>query len=219
VLPRCTFTRPSTCWQDRAASYCFIKVVRPSIQYLHKVPSSTRMAVAQLVSLFEGLDHGASIKPMSSSFRTQSSSSRVRLSLQTIFSHNPLHRSPKPSKNMSATPSSFLSSSPSSSFSSFRSKSGAGHDIENTLSPMTASPRGAIRRQPSAIDLALEEEQTADHAESIGLGLLEPRPRANTTSSMSSQGSGSQCSMMEFMTETMQTPVILDGIFEVMERA
>ncbi|KEF56946.1 uncharacterized protein A1O9_07136 [Exophiala aquamarina CBS 119918] len=93
-----------------------------------------------------------------------------------------------------------------------------GSGIEHTLSPMTASsPRNQIRRQPSAIDLALEEEQMADHAESIGLGLLEPRPRANTTSSMSSQGS--QCSMMEFMSETMQTPVILDGIFEVMERA
>jgi len=81
----------------------------------------------------------------------------------------------------------------------------------------SSSPPSQIRRQPSAIDLALEEEQMADHAESIGLGLLEPRPRANTASSMSSQGS--QCSMMEFMNETMQTPVILDGIFEVMERA
>lgn len=182
------------------------------------------MAVAQLVSLFEGLEHQrerTSIEPITSSFRTQSSTSRVRLSLQTIFSHNPLHRSsPKVSKKMSATSSPFLSSSPSSSFGSFRSKSPRANDIEHTLSPIIPNrSQGQVRRQPSAIDLALEEEQMADHAESIGLGLLEPRPRANTISSVSTQSTTSQCSMMEFMTETMQTPVILDGIFEVMERA
>ena len=177
------------------------------------------MAVAQLVFLFEALDDGASIKHIHSSFRNQSpSSSRVRLSLQTIFTHSPLHRSPKSSKNMNATPSSStLSSSPSSTFSSFRSKSRAvSHETPNTLSPNTRTSRNRIRRQPSAIDLALEEEQMAEHAESVGLGLLEPRPRANTVSSTSSQAS--QCSIMEFMSETMQTPVVLDGIFEVMER-
>lgn len=88
------------------------------------------------------------------------------------------------------------------------------NEAHNTLTPIINCPRSFIRRQPSAIDLALEEEQFADEAEVIGLGLLEPRPRANTASSPSST-----CSMMEFMNETMQTPVVLDGIFEVMERA
>jgi hypothetical protein len=81
----------------------------------------------------------------------------------------------------------------------------------------STNPRSFIRRQPSAIDMALEEEQYADHAEIIGLGLFEPRPRANTNSTASSPAS--QCSMMEFMHESMQTPAILDGIFEVMEKA
>jgi len=94
------------------------------------------------------------------------------------------------------------------------------NDLNTTLSPILTTssasiPTNYLRRQPSAIDLALEEEKYADQVEMIGLGLLEPRPRANTSSTISSP----QCSMMEFMTETMQTPVVLDGIFEVMERA
>ena len=174
------------------------------------------MAVAQLVFLFEALDQGASAKPPSNSFRSQSSSSRVRLSLQTIFSHNPLHRSPKNPKTMTSPPSSSFSSSPSSSFSGFTRKiRPIDGDAHSPYSPIDSSTRNLVRRQPSAIDLALEEEQTADHAELVGLGLLEPRPRANTgTSSISSQ-----CSLMEFISESMQSPVVFDGIFEVMERA
>lgn len=67
--------------------------------------------------------------------------------------------------------------------------------------------------------MALEEEQYADHAEVVGLGLFEPRPRANTNTSASSSSPASQCSMMEFMSECLQTPAVLDGIFEVMERS
>lgn len=75
-----------------------------------------------------------------------------------------------------------------------------------------------IRRQPSAIDLVLEAERSAVGAENIGLGLLEPRPRAPSSAS-----TASECSIMEFMNEH-QTPrigeaVVLDGIFEVMERS
>lgn len=184
------------------------------------------MAVAQLVTLFETLNGEASVKSMPRSFRKQtSSSSRVRLHLQTIFfSHNPLHRSAKSSSNMSSTSSSSVRSSPGSSYSSFgRTIRLPTNDLNSALSPTlttssVSSPTSShIRRQPSAIDLALEAEKYADQAEIIGLGLLEPRPRANTASTITS--SSTQCSMMEFMTETMQTPVVLDGIFEVMERA
>ena len=179
------------------------------------------MAVAQLVSLFEAFDSEPHIKPITNSFRNQTSSSRVRLSLQTIFSHNPLHRSPKSSSNMSSTPSSSIRSSPSKSYSSFGSRTWIPtQDLNNALSSTssassTSSPRKYVRRQPSAIDLALEAEKYADEAETIGLGFLEPRPRANTASTVSS----TQCSLMEFMNETTQTPPVLDGIFEVMERA
>ncbi|KIW31116.1 hypothetical protein, variant [Cladophialophora immunda] len=157
------------------------------------------------------------------SFRSHTSSSKVRLHLQTIFSHNPLHRSSAKSPssgNMtsSSSTSSSVRSSPSSSYSSFGGRRRVPtNDLDSAiLSPISALSSPNIRRQPSAIDLALEAERYADEAEIIGLGLLEPRPRANTGASTASSA---QCSMMEFMSETMQTPVVLDGIFEVMERA
>jgi len=62
--------------------------------------------------------------------------------------------------------------------------------------------------------MALEEERYADEVESIALGLLEPRPRANTASTVASQ-----CSMLDFLGETAASPVVLDSIFDVMERA
>lgn len=114
---------------------------------------------------------------------------------------------------MATTPSSF-NSSPASSFSGFTGKSQEADGAHGIYTPTSTNPRNLVRRQPSAIDLALEEEQSADHVELVGLGLLEPRPRANTGSS-----SSSQCSMMEFIAESMQSPTVLDGIFEVMERA
>ncbi|ETI19743.1 hypothetical protein G647_08756 [Cladophialophora carrionii CBS 160.54] len=191
------------------------------------------MAVAQLVSLFETIHQESSIKTTSRSLRSHHiSSSKVRLHLQTIFSHNPLHRSNKsPSSDMasptsSSTPSS--RSSPSSSFSSFGSRSRSRvqapvNDLDSAiLSPVSALPSNQarsyrIRRQPSAIDLALQEEILyANEVETIGLGFLEPRPRANTASSTASS---QQCSIMEFMNETAVTPVVLDSIFDVMERS
>ncbi|EHY60388.1 hypothetical protein ABEF95_013517 [Exophiala dermatitidis] len=164
---------------------------------------------------------------------TSSPSSRVRLSLQTIFSRNLNHHlvyrksSSRSTSAMSSSASSTTSSvrpSPSASFSSFRREQQQHqHPVDHLgvvgLSPIlgpASSPcsYNYIRRQPSAIDLALEQEKYADHTELVGLGLLEPRPRANTSSTVAST-----CSMMEFMHESMQTPVVLDGIFEVLERA
>ncbi|KAJ9616294.1 hypothetical protein H2200_000012 [Cladophialophora chaetospira] len=116
-------------------------------------------------------------------------------------------------------------SSPSSTFSSFASRSRARaptNDLDSAIlspvSPLTSNTTQAyIRRQPSAIDLALQEERLyADEAETIGLGLLEPRPRANTASSTTSSHA---CSIMEFMNETAVTPPVLDSIFDVLERA
>jgi len=154
------------------------------------------------------------------SFRSHSSSSRVRRSLQTIFSHNPLRRPSKASRAMSSTATSSIRSSPSFSFSNFASRAcmpmvSLDHTTSPTLSSSGSHSTRYIRRQPSAIDLALEEERYADPAELLGLGLLEPRPRANTFST----GPSTQCSMMEFISETTQAPVVLDSIFEVMERA
>ncbi|KAI1609449.1 hypothetical protein EDD37DRAFT_158278 [Exophiala viscosa] len=147
------------------------------------------------------------------SFLNQSStSSRVRLSLQTIFSHNLLHRSPKRSAGKMSSSSSSVKSSPSSSFSSFgQGARMAALDLNTTFGPSsaTSSPHSYLRRQPSAIDVALEEERYADPVEMIGLGLLEPRPLAQSMPP----------SPMELVHDHMQSPVILDGIFEIMERS
>lgn len=124
---------------------------------------------------------------------------------------------------MTSPPTSSIGASPSSSFSSLGARERIqtdGFHCHAAISPsLTVSPVSSpsiyLRRMPSAIDMALEQEKHADGVEIIGLGLLEPRPRANTSSTISSP----QCSMMEFMSESMQTPAVLDGIFEVMERA
>ena len=188
------------------------------------------MAVAQLVSLFETLHQETSIKSTSRTLRShnQMSSSKVRLHLQTIFSHNPLHRSSKtPSMSNMTSPTSSspsIRSSPSSTFGSFGRSRAPPNDLDSAIlspvvSPLSSHPPQPyhIRRQPSAIDLALQEEILyADDVEAIGLGLLEPRPRANTASSTTSSV---HCSIMEFMSESVVTPPVLDSIFDVMERA
>lgn len=93
----------------------------------------------------------------------------------------------------------------------------------NTSPSSSLSSRPYIRRQPSAVDLALEEERSAVGAENIGLGLLEPRPRAASGGSVcpaTTHGEG-MCSLMEVLGESRRgTPevVALDGIFEVLER-
>ncbi|ETN46797.1 uncharacterized protein HMPREF1541_00986 [Cyphellophora europaea CBS 101466] len=84
-----------------------------------------------------------------------------------------------------------------------------------------------MRRQPSAVDLALEAERDAVGVENIGLGLLEPRPRTRAASggavSPSSSAYG-MCSLMEVLGESRRAGSVemevgvLDGIFEVLER-
>lgn len=89
-----------------------------------------------------------------------------------------------------------------------------------------------IRRLPSSTDLALKAERSRAASntfgpENIGLGLLEPRPRAVSSGSLGSEASGplvgrigGECSWMEFMSESegCAREVVLDGIFEVLER-
>ena len=79
-------------------------------------------------------------------------------------------------------------------------------------------------------DLALQAERTTSFVpESIGLCLLEPRPRTLSSGALSVGSwssvdssvvsvSNNTCSLMEFMHESEQREVILDGIFEVLER-
>lgn len=87
----------------------------------------------------------------------------------------------------------------------------------------TSSSSGRIRRYPSTIDMALEAERSASGAEGIGLGMLEPRPTTPCTPI------GAKTSPFTLMNLTPTPdrrargetppppPVILEGIFEVLE--
>jgi hypothetical protein len=82
-----------------------------------------------------------------------------------------------------------------------------------------------LRRRPSSRDLALDAERSA--AELLGLGLLEPRPRAVSATSLAGSLSGeSECSFVDWREAEAVSAVgmgvgrevVLDGIFEVLER-
>ena len=169
------------------------------------------MAVPRLINLFEALE-----RPSTPPQERGRMPSRIRLQLETIFSHS---RSRQASPRTS-TPSSSIQSSPSPSYRSYRQRTRPYSDLTCLFTPIfTASSPSSFaaanaRRQPSSIDMALEAERYATEAENIGLGLLEPRPRATSSSS-----AGSRCSIMEFMNESQPAPLVLDGIFEVMESA
>ncbi|KPI42460.1 uncharacterized protein AB675_9526 [Cyphellophora attinorum] len=179
----------------------------------------------------------------------------MKLSLSTIFNTSP-HTEERSSRSRirrsNNTPSSSVSPVPISvAYSSTQPypflarphtpiTSPGGDSLSTTSSPMSSSssPSPArsrlrhIRRQPSTADLALHAERTGllSGAENLGLGLLEPRPRAvssgssGSLSTMSSDGSGSPrefCSWEEFFlheNEGFGREVVLDGIFEVLER-
>jgi hypothetical protein len=171
------------------------------------------MAVPQLVNLFEAIE-----RPVTPPQDRGRLPSRIRLQLQTMF-HHPR---PRISNTASSTPISSAQSSPTPSYRRYKPRAQSPtSDLMSLFTPSsaTSSPssytRTHIRRQPSAIDLALEAERYAVGPENIGLGLFEPRPRAPSSSS----SAGSQCSIMEFMNESNSAPVVLDGIAEVMEGA
>lgn len=165
------------------------------------------MAVADLVRLFKSFDDSTPYQ--------SSSISNMKLSLETMF-----HSSRSRTRSNNSTP----NSSPSSSLRSPQSAYSRGRfprpqlpsaDLSSLFSPLSASPsstvRLGVRRQPSRIDIALEEERFAEGPEHLGLGLFEPRPSACTPPP------AEPCSLMEFMSESQPSSVALDGIFEVME--
>lgn len=141
--------------------------------------SKTKRATSQQTSLLPSPDIVESDKPLTitmdvldptSNASSQSPFSSLRLSLLTAFQtdHSTFTPFSTPSTSPSLSPFSRArrgrSSSPQTTH-SFRSAS-------STRSPM-------IRRRPSAVDMALEEERsraTASYTEARGLGLLEPRP-------------------------------------------
>ena len=81
-----------------------------------------------------------------------------------------------------------------------------------------SSVRNHIRRQPSSIDIILESERYCTGPESLGLGLLEPRPKSSTSVFGAEVG---RCSWSELLFESprpQQTlEVWFDGIEAVLE--
>lgn len=91
--------------------------------------------------------------------------------------------------------------------------------------PQTPESMGArpLRRHTSRLDMALDAERTASGVQEIGLAMLEPRPQATTplgTSASSSPTAFVDSFDRLFKGETPPppaTPVVLEGIFDVLE--
>jgi hypothetical protein len=204
------------------------------------------MTVASLISFFESVDQAARIEQedidtslsrsprdtFTGSYHDIMASRKMKLSLHTMFTN----RQSRSRSRHTSTAKPHLSHSPAPAYPFLarpHTPTGLFSPASVTSSSTTTSPSSslrshyAIRRHPSAVDLALEEERCAVGAENIGLGLLEPRPRAASLTRSESDGDASsyaspqkECSLMEFMSESRRTfeTAPLDGIFEVMER-
>lgn len=202
--------------------YCITTSSSTSIIHIATLCHSITMAVMQPVSLFEEIE-----RPTTPPHKQSNVSSRIRLQLQTMFHHQHSSRSKDSARSSTSTPSSSVHSSPTPSYRSYSPRSfptSPASDLSALFTPLSTSRSPSytrlarLRRQPSAIDLVLEAERSAVGPETLGLALLEPRPRAPSSGSTSSE-----CSIMEFMNEH-QTPrageaVVLDGILEVLERS
>jgi len=163
------------------------------------------MAVARLVSLFESKTLDPSCKSHTDSFASRSLRSSPNMSSEDTFciSIQPYHYSDKRASRQRYYDSneSSASSSPSSSFRSDRRS-------YRSASPMSSGPYTPTRRRfsqqlrlrriPSHVDLALAAERDGQ-----GLDLLEPRPVAVVEGT--------------FFARSASPPVVLDGIFEVLE--
>jgi hypothetical protein len=169
------------------------------------------MAVADLISLFESIDSVASPQNSSRLSYQLSTPANMKLSLQTIFNPKTRSRRSPGSSPLSSSRSSSRTPYPQTPITDLNSYFSSPSSVNSSPS---STLRGRMRRQPSAIDMILEEERAAEGPEHIGLGLMEPRPRASTASTIDSA-----CSLAEFMTESQPAPVVLDGIFEVLESA
>jgi hypothetical protein len=165
------------------------------------------MAVSRLVTLFESIESRSA--PKSRRFRTSASSRYFQPSLPfTDFglSLNMDILDSNPHTTMTSTPSSSITSSPSS---SLRTSKRYSHSYSPYSSP---SSRYLLRRQPSAVDIALQDERNAVGAVGLGLTLMEPRPVLEVPISI---GTSYIFDGSEFKEE--KQPFFMGGIVEVME--
>ena len=194
------------------------------------------MGVPQLVHLFESLHHHSHHR--TSQQATNSSSSRLRLYTQTMSSES--QRSRRGHYSTSSIDSMTLSTS------SYTDHTATHATYEaprtppmrpiNHIDPFTiftpisastspsssirsrSSTRNHIRRQLSSIDIILESERYCTGPESVGLRLLEPRPKSSTSVFGAEVG---RCSWSELLFESprpQQTQEVwFDGIEAVLE--
>jgi hypothetical protein len=168
------------------------------------------MAVSRLVSLFESLDSRAAPKSRRSG-RSASSRhlqpslpfSEFNLSLDINDFRSETHPS-MISTPSTPEPSSSVASSP---FSSFRGSNRCSY------SQFSSTPsRYLLRRQPSAVDIALQEERNTDGVIGLGLMLMEPRPVLEVPVSV-----GTSYIFDGTEREEEKQPFFMGGIIEVME--
>ena len=185
------------------------------------------MGVSQLVHLFESLHHPSQHRI--SNQETSLTSSRVRLHIHTMFFDSQPSRSQEDysdSSNGSTASSTASYEAPRTPtlglithidpFTLFT-------PISSSISPSSSirsrsSTRNYIRRQPSSIDIILESERYCSGLESMGLSMLEPRPKSSTSVFGPQAG---RCSWSELLFESprpQQTQEVwFDGIEAVLE--
>jgi hypothetical protein len=168
------------------------------------------MAVSRLITLFESLDS----RTASKSRRSPRSASSRHLQPSLPFSEFDLSldindfRSETHTRMIStpstSIPSPSVASSPSSSFRSSN---------HYPYSPFSLpSSRYLLRRQPSAVDIALQEERNTAGPIGLGLTLMEPRPVLEVPVSV-----GTSCVFDGTEREEEKQPFFMGGIIEVME--
>ena len=195
------------------------------------------MGVPQLVHLFESLHHHSHHR--TSKQDTSSSSSRLRLHTQTMSSESQRSRSQGHYCNSSTDSMTFSTSSytdHTATHASYEAPRTPTMRPTNHIDPFTiftpisastspsssirsqSSTRYHIRRQPSSIDIILESERYCTGPESLGLGLLEPRPKSSTSVFGAEVG---RCSWSELLFEIprpQQTQEVwFDGIEAVLD--
>lgn len=101
--------------------------------------------------------------------------------------------------------------------------SNASSSFSSSPSPTASSSSGRIRRYPSTIDMALEAERSASGVEGIGLGMLEPRPMTPATPRSIKATPITPIPATPIFDRKLRgdtpppPPVVLEGIFEVLE--
>ena len=166
------------------------------------------MPVTALISLFEELDRSRSTSPVLDQPATpprlmDSPFTTLRSSLRTTFQGHVRYPSTlsSPSTSVSCSP---VSSYGSSKRYSFRSSS------PMTLRSASRRASSLIRRRPSTIDIALEQERHASYAEQMGLNMMEPRPYAELPVAP-------ECASMSLFgnEENVKQSFVMGSIFEV----